>query len=164
MTSGSTDDRPRRAMRQRLAAVPVLVVFAVLLSACSGTEAAPPENKAEKTSERATTKASSEPVPTFSGPRYTVEQLATKLGCTATFRGRTKGFRQGSCTKDGEEIVLLDFESAKDQYVWLDDAIGFGGIYLVGNGWGLSGVSEEWMAAQSKTLGGTVEDRDSWDS
>lgn len=160
MTHGSTNGAPRH----RLAAVPVLVAVAVLLSGCSGTDAAPPENKPEKKSEKTASQPSTQPIPQFSGPRYTVEQLAAKYGCTAKFRGTTKGFRQSSCTKDGEEIVLLDFESARDQYVWLDSAIAYGGIYLVGNGWGLSGVSEEWMEAQGKTLGGTVEDKDSWGS
>lgn len=158
MKRGSTEDRPRRTARHRLAAVPVAI--ALLVSGCSDTDAAPPE---EKKPERPTT-ASSEPIPEFSGPHYTVEQLATKLGCTAKLRGPTKGFRQGICTKDGEEIVLLDFESNRDQYLWLTRAIGAGGIYLVGDRWGLSGVSEEWMEAQGKTLGGKVEDKNTWGS
>lgn len=154
MVHGTTGDRPRRSPRHR-AAVPVLIAIAVLLGGCGGTDAAPPEKRPEKT----TTTTSSEPA-----PQYTVEQLAAKLGCTATFRGPTKGFRQGNCTKDGESIVLLDFETAENQKLWLGDAIAFGGIYLVGDRWALSGVSKEYMESLSKTLGGTVEDKQSYGS
>lgn len=157
MAHGST------AGRHRLAVVPaiVLVVVAVLLGGCSGTEAAPPEKKVP-------VQAPQPPVPTMGsladGPQYTVEQLAAKLGCTAKFRGPTKGFRQAACAKDGEEIVLLDFASERDQFLWLDRAIGWGGIYLVGNRWGVSGVSKEWMASLGKTIGGSVQDRSTWRS
>lgn len=152
---GSTGGRP---VRHRLAAVPALVAAAVLLGGCAGTDSAAPENKPAKTSEQPAT-TSDKPA-----PRYTVEQLAAELGCTAKFRGPTKDFRQASCTKDGEPIVLLDFETPEGQSLWLENAIGFGGIYLVGDGWALSGVSEEYMESLSKTLGGTVEDKKSYGS
>jgi len=159
MTHGSNDDRARR----RLAAIPVLVALVVLLGGCGGTDAAPSENTpsktAEKKPEQTATPTSSKPA-----PKYTVEQLAAKLGCTATFQGPTKGFRQGKCTKDGEPFELFDFENAENQRLWLDDAIAFGGIYLVGDRWVLSGVSKEYMQGLSKTFGGTVEDRESYGS
>jgi len=151
MTSGSTDDRSRH----RLSAVPVLVAVAVLLGGCGGTDAAPPANESEK----AATTTSSEPA-----PRHTVEQLATKLGCTPKFRGPTKGFRQASCMKDGEPVLLFDFETAEGQHTWLDNAISFGGVYLVGDRWAVSGVSEKYMEQLSKTLGGTVEDKKTYGS
>jgi hypothetical protein len=160
MTHGSTHDRPRRAARHRLAAV---LAVAVLLSGCGGTDPAAPDNEPENKQEKTSEKKPEQTITPRPGPHYTVEQLAAKLGCTPKFRGPTKGFRQGFCTKDGEEIVLLDFESARDQYLWLTRAIGAGGIYLVGDRWGLSGVSEEWMESQGKILGGTVEDKYTWD-
>ncbi len=156
---GTTDIRPRRAARHQLAAVPVLVAVAVLLSGCGATDAAPPEKTSEKKPAQTTTTTS-----TNAAPRYTVEQLAAKLGCTATFRAPTKGFRQGSCTKDGKPFVLLDFENSENQDLWLENAIAFGGIFLVGDRWALSGVSKEYMDTLSKTLGGTVEDKKSYGS
>ena len=160
---GTTNDRPRRAARHRLTAVPVLVATALLLSGCGNTDAAPPENKpeqkTEQKSENPTTTTSSKPA-----PHYTVEQLAAKLGCTATFRAPTKGFRQGSCTKDGKPFVLLDFENVENQDVWLENAISFGGIFLVGDRWALSGVSKEYLESLCKTLGGTVQDKESYGS
>ncbi len=152
MKSGSTDDRSRN----RLSAVPVLVAIAVLLSGCGGTDAAPPEKEPEQAT---TTTTSSKPA-----PRHTVEQLASKLGCTPKFRGPTKGFRQASCMKDGEPVLLFDFETAEGQHTWLDNAISFGGVYLVGDRWALSGVSEEYMESLSKTFGGTVEDKKTYGS
>lgn len=162
VTHGSTYGRPRRAARHRLAAIPVLVAVAVLVSGCGDGDAASAENKPEHTQQTkttTTTTTSSKPA-----PRYTVEQLAAKLGCKAELRGPTKGFRQASCKIDGEPYVFLDFEDAEGQRLWLDEAIGWGGIYLVGDRWAMSAKSKEYMESLSKTLGGTVEDKQSWHS
>jgi len=156
MVPGTTHARP--------AALPVLLAalvaaLAVLLGGCGGTEAAPPAKKPEKTSEKP------QPATTTSGkpaPHYTVEQLAAKVGCKVTFRGPTKGFRQGECTKDGKPYVILDFTDADNQSAWLDNAISFGGVFLVGDRWALSAVSKEFLESLGKTLGGTVEDKTSY--
>jgi hypothetical protein len=132
-----------------------VLAAAVVLAGC-GDSADTASSEKDKPATTTSATASSKPA-----PRYTVEQLAAKLGCTAGFRGPTKGFRQGSCTKDGKSFVLLDFTSAENQRLWLDDAISFGGIYLVGDRWALSGVSKQYMQSLSKTFGGTVEDRHS---
>jgi hypothetical protein len=156
-TAVSRDMVPATIHARPAALIAALVTaLAVLLSGCGGTEAAPPAKKPEKTSEK------TQPPATTSGkpaPHYTVEQLAAKVGCTATFRGKTKGFRQGECTKDGKPYVILDFTDADNQAAWLDNAISFGGVFLVGDRWALSAVSKEYLQSLSKTLGGTVEDK-----
>jgi hypothetical protein len=150
---GST--RPRR-----LRAAPVLVALSMLLMAGCGddTEPAAKSSTAPTTSKPATTSApaaSSKP-----GKVYTVEQLAAQLGCTPKLQGKSKGFRQANCTVDGDSIVLLDFETADGQRDWLEYATLYGGVYLVGERWLLSGKSEEYMAGLQKTLGGTIQEGD----
>jgi hypothetical protein len=125
----------------------------VLTAGCGNTTT--PEAETE-----ATTGPSSVPTTTDTAPAkaYTVEQLATELGCTPQFQGKTKDFRQATCAAEGTNFVLLDFETAEGQRAWLDTAIMYGGIYLSGERWVLSGESKQYMEDLRTTLGGTIEE------
>jgi hypothetical protein len=90
--------------------------------------------------------------------RLTVQQLATTIGCAAKLAGKAADFRQASCTAAGARFVLLDFDTAKAQRAWLDEAIPYGGVYLVGDRWALSGESALYLRNLQVTLGGAIEE------
>jgi hypothetical protein len=87
----------------------------------------------------------------------TWQELADVIGCEARLQGRAADFRQAACVKDGDTFVLLDFDTKKGQRDWLEYAMLYGGIYLVGDRWVLSGRSKEYMEGLRSTLGGKVE-------
>ncbi|MGP3912511.1 hypothetical protein [Nonomuraea sp. 10N515B] len=89
---------------------------------------------------------------------YTVQQLASVIGCTAKITVKALDYRQGECTSDGIAYVFLDFDTAEGQREWLDYAEMYGGVYLAGDRWVLSAKSKSFMQELSKKLGGTVED------
>lgn len=90
--------------------------------------------------------------------RLTVSQLAATLGCAAKVAGKAADFRQATCTAAGARFVLLDFDTAKAQRDWLDEAVPYGGVYLVGDRWALSGESALYLRNLQVTLGGAIED------
>jgi hypothetical protein len=95
---------------------------------------------------------------------YTVEQLATTIGCTAEITLKALDYRKGECTRDGIPYVLLDFQTVQGQREWLDYAEMYGGLYLVGDRWALSAKSKSFMQELSKKLGGTVEEHETGNS
>ncbi|MPZ83268.1 MAG: hypothetical protein GEV28_23895 [Actinophytocola sp.] len=91
----------------------------------------------------------------------TVQQLAAAIGCTPLLAGKAADFRQASCTPDGtQQIVLVDFDTVEGQRTWLDLSQDYGGVYLVGERWALSGNSKKYMEELSGKLGGDVEEGD----
>lgn len=88
---------------------------------------------------------------------YTVEQLAAEVGCEPEFQGTASDFRQAGCTADDKQYVLLDFTSEEKQRAWLDDALPYGGTYLVGERWIMSGSSPRSMEELRGKVGGTLE-------
>lgn len=90
---------------------------------------------------------------------YTVQQLASAIGCDAKVTLKAKDYRQAECTHEGIKYWLFDFDQASGQREWLDYAEMYGGIYLTGDRWALSAKSKEYMVELSKKIGGTVEVR-----
>jgi hypothetical protein len=88
---------------------------------------------------------------------YTVEQLATKLGCKPTFQGKAKDYRQAACDVEGQNVLLAQFDKESGMQDWVASAIQYGGVYLVGERWVLSGKSVEYMRDVQKDLGGQIE-------
>jgi hypothetical protein len=138
----------------RTLTLPALVAAAVLLAGCSGGGAASTASDAHA----GHTMTSSQPS-TSSKPAQvmTVQQLAATLGCQATV-SKAADYRQARCTAAGTDFVLLDFDTAEGQRAWLDLAVAYGGVYLVGNRWALSGKSKEYLETLRNTLGGTIEE------
>jgi len=86
------------------------------------------------------------------------QQLASTVGCEAKLQGKAADFRQAACVMDGETYVFLDFDTTKGQRDWLEYAVLYGGIYLVGERWVLSGKSREYMESLRPKLGGNIEE------
>jgi hypothetical protein len=106
----------------------------------------------------ATTKSWPAPKPT---KPYTVEELATKIGCTPDFQGTTTDFRQAMCKTGKDKYLLLDFVTDKGQKDWYENAILYGGSYLVGERWILTSTSEKQMVTLQDKLGGKIEQDES---
>lgn len=92
---------------------------------------------------------------------YTVEELAAKVGCTASIQGTTADFRQANCKVGKTDFLMLDFVTAAGQDAWYEGAIPYGGSYLVGERWILTSSSEEEMVKLQDELGGAIEQDES---
>ncbi|HEV2783704.1 MAG TPA: hypothetical protein VGX25_30320 [Actinophytocola sp.] len=87
----------------------------------------------------------------------TVQELADTVGCRAKVTVKGADFRQATCSAPGADVVLLDFDTAEGQRAWVDGAKSYGGVYLVGNRWALSGMSADFMRSMQGLLGGAIE-------
>jgi hypothetical protein len=102
----------------------------------------------------ATTKSWPAPKPTKA---YTVEELASTIGCTPEFQGKAADFRQAACQVGDTKYMLLDFVTTEGQDAWFEYAILYGSPYLVGERWILTSSSEEQMVKLQDELGGKIE-------
>jgi hypothetical protein len=101
-----------------------------------------------------------QPAATVSGKpaqAMTVQQLAVAVGCEPKSAGTMAGFRQAYCDAGGTRLVLVDFDTASTQRDWLDEAVPYGGPYLVGDRWAVSGGSRDYLAGVQGVLGGNLE-------
>ncbi|HEU5475343.1 MAG TPA: hypothetical protein VFV67_32270 [Actinophytocola sp.] len=89
--------------------------------------------------------------------QLTVDQLAAEVGCTPTSPIKGADFRQANCKASGTNLILLDFDTAEGQRAWVDLSKDYGGVYLVGNRWTLSGNDRDYMLALQTRLGGALE-------
>lgn len=120
-----------------------LAALAALLAGC-GDRAAPAAEPA--------------PASTAASKAYTIEQLAAAVGCTPKSGGRTTDFRQANCTVGGDDFMFLQFDDASRQRDWLRYATLYGGVYLAGDRWVLSGRSKEYLLELQAELGGEIEE------
>jgi hypothetical protein len=88
---------------------------------------------------------------------YTVEEIATTIGCTPAFQGTTTDFRQASCKTGDTDYMLLDFTTADAQDSWFEYAILYGSPYLVGERWIITSSSNDEIAKLQDELGGSIE-------
>lgn len=86
----------------------------------------------------------------------TVEQLATTLGCPAKVTLTAADYSQATC----HDLVFVNFATAEGQRAWLDGSEMYGGVYLVGERWALSGNSADYLETVQGVLGGTIERTD----
>ncbi|WP_031069579.1 hypothetical protein [Streptomyces sp. NRRL S-118] len=91
--------------------------------------------------------------PTATG---TLEQLAAKAACEPEISTDAEELRQAKCeTRDGA-YVLTTFATDRGQREWINEANDYGGTYLVGRKWVVSG-DEKVVTALRGRLGGDVE-------
>jgi hypothetical protein len=90
----------------------------------------------------------------------TLEAMGKAVGCTTAPQeaGKTLDFRQGVCTSADAQFVLLTFDKAEGQRAWLDTAMIYGGVYLVGDRWVLSADPRSEMEKLRGELGGKIEE------
>lgn len=107
-----------------------------------------------------TTSTSTRDTPSLPTRYFTVQELAATVGCEATVEGRAADFRQATCTMSGDKFTFVDFDTDTGQREWLDYATAYGGVYLVGERWALTGKSADYLETLLPTLGGKIEGGD----
>jgi hypothetical protein len=90
----------------------------------------------------------------------TVQQLAGSLGCPARLEGKFADYRQVPCQYKGKKLILLDFDSAKGQSDFLAASKSYGGVYLVGERWLITGNSLAEISPLQDMFGGKIEQGD----
>jgi hypothetical protein len=147
-----------------LRAVPVLVAVLIVLAGCGAGDGEPATGHAAQHAagnqdhQGGTHPGGSNPPANAAQPakQMTVQQLATALGCAPTVTAGAD-FRQATCTSPTDRYVLVDFDTAEGQRAWLNGGLMYGGIYLIGDRWALSGKPKEYLQFLQGTLGGTIE-------
>ncbi|MFG2195980.1 hypothetical protein [Streptomyces sp. NPDC048639] len=89
-----------------------------------------------------------------------VEKIADRTGCTAEIRTEADELREGVCRTAQGEYLVTTFPKEKFKLVWLDSASMYGGTYLVGPRWAISGKPALVEKLRTKVGGKLKELRD----
>jgi hypothetical protein len=90
----------------------------------------------------------------------TVLQLAKGMGCKPQLGGKFSDYRLASCEYKGKKLVLTDFDTTEGQSVFLDNSKDYGGFYLVGVRWLITGNSLAEVSPLQDLFGGRIEKGD----
>ncbi|MFH8346435.1 hypothetical protein [Streptomyces sp. NPDC018045] len=91
------------------------------------------------------------------GPPASMARIAAALGCRADVIIDAQELREGGCTTGAGVFRILTFSSDAKKRAWLTEAKAYGGTYLVGTRWSVTGPSRSALAPLQATLGGAVE-------
>ncbi|MDK1472408.1 hypothetical protein QNO07_03030 [Streptomyces sp. 549] len=136
----------------RSAAVAASLTGVLLLAGCGG--GADPTEPTGSASKR---NGASDAPSTATG---TLEQLAAKTDCKVNVEIDVDDLRRGMCTTKQGRFVLATFTTSKGQQSWLDEAMPYGGTYLVGKRWVAVGEPKVLGSVRGR-LGGEVEEGES---
>jgi hypothetical protein len=91
------------------------------------------------------------------GAPATVEEIAAKTGCAKPqMQVEADELRQGVCKTGKGQYSVTTFATEKGKQEWLDDALSYGGAYLIGTRWIVLGNTPEMLESFRQTLGGSV--------
>jgi hypothetical protein len=90
------------------------------------------------------------------GGPATVEEIAARTGCRPTIQVEAADIRQGMCKTSKGQYSVTTFTSERGKQEWLDDALSYGGAYLIGTRWIVLGNTRELLESFRTTLGGDV--------
>jgi len=140
---------PRRGRNHRITVLRLgtLVGGLALVSACGGGE-----DDTARTPRPS--KSSAAPAAGIVAPAR-IEVIAGLAGCKAEIRIEADELREGLCHSQQADYRITTFPAEKYKEAWLDAASVYGGRYLVGPGWVVSGKAEHLEQARSR-LGGTI--------
>ncbi|MFI2238354.1 hypothetical protein [Streptomyces chrestomyceticus] len=97
------------------------------------------------------------PSPGPAGPPASMARIAAALGCRADIILDAQELREGGCTTRAGVFRILTFSSDAKKRAWLTEAQAYGGSYLVGTRWSVTGPSRNALLPLRNSLGGTVE-------
>ncbi|KAA6212580.1 hypothetical protein CP973_24710 [Streptomyces albofaciens JCM 4342] len=97
------------------------------------------------------------PSPGVTGPPVSLARIAAALGCRAEVIVDAQEIREGGCTTGAGTFRLLTFSSDAKKRAWLTEAQAYGGTYLVGTRWSVTGPSRSALAPLRAALGGSLE-------
>ncbi|OKH99144.1 hypothetical protein A6A06_26570 [Streptomyces sp. CB02923] len=84
-------------------------------------------------------------------------RIASALGCRADVIIEAQELREGGCTTGAGVFRILTFSSDGKKRAWLTEAQAYGGTYLVGTRWSVTGPSRSALLPLRRALGGTIE-------
>lgn len=90
-------------------------------------------------------------------PGISVEEIAGVLGCTAELSVEADELRQGACETAQGAYSVATFAADQGLRSWLAETRTYGGVYLVGDRWVVTGPSAQALTALHDRLGGTLE-------
>ncbi len=90
----------------------------------------------------------------------TVQQLASGMGCKPQLGGKFADYRLASCEYKGKKLVLTDFDTVDGQSIFLENSKDYGGVYLVGERWLVTGNSLAEISPLQDMFGGKIEQGD----
>ncbi|MDH2427154.1 hypothetical protein [Sphaerisporangium sp. TRM90804] len=91
------------------------------------------------------------------GAPATVEELAAKTGCAKPqMQVDAAELRQAMCKTAKGQYSVTTFATEQGKQKWLEDALDYGGAYLIGTRWIVLGNTEEMLESFRGQLGGTV--------
>ncbi|EFL21020.1 MULTISPECIES: hypothetical protein [Streptomyces] len=92
------------------------------------------------------------------GKPAALTQIADAIGCKATIVTEADELRQGACqSSKGDRYTMVTFATAKGQKDWLNTSKDYGGMYLVGTRWSVTGQSSGSLKPLRAKLGGAIE-------
>lgn len=90
----------------------------------------------------------------------TVQQLASGMGCTPELGGQYADYRLAWCEIEGGKMVITEFDTVEGQTAWLKHSKDYGGVYLVGERWLVTGNSLAEISPLQDKFGGKIEQGD----
>ncbi|MCT4353024.1 hypothetical protein M5362_07770 [Streptomyces sp. Je 1-79] len=85
-----------------------------------------------------------------------LEQIAERAGCAPDLQTDAAELRQAQCATDDGKYVLTTFATDRGQREWLNESKDYGGSYLVGRKWTVSGDAGTVEQVRER-LGGRIE-------
>ncbi|WP_214411766.1 hypothetical protein [Sphaerisporangium fuscum] len=96
--------------------------------------------------------------PADAGQPLTLKELAGRTGCAKPqIQTDSDELRQGVCKTDKGQYALVTFSTDQGKRDWLTEAKEWGGNYLVGNKWVISGNDPALLQSFSQEVGGSLE-------
>ncbi|MFF4099158.1 hypothetical protein [Streptomyces sp. NPDC001903] len=139
-----------RSPRTAASATAAAALLATLLcGGCAARVAAGPQAPTDPSSSAAPAPAAARPAP--------LQTIADALGCTPETTVDAEELREGACGSGQEGFRMATFTSEQGRQTWLTEAQMYGGTYLVGPTWVITGASAEALAGAHTRLGGTIE-------
>ncbi|SCF90090.1 hypothetical protein [Streptomyces sp. MnatMP-M17] len=119
----------RRSYRPRTAALLAVLLMPPLVLGCSA--ASSPQSKSSSQAPNSDSRVTAAPA--------NVEKIASMTNCTVELRTEADELREGVCVTPQGNWIVTTFPAEKFKRSWLDAASMYGGTYLVGPRWAISG-------------------------
>jgi hypothetical protein len=84
-------------------------------------------------------------------------EIAAAIGCKANVITEADELRQGACKTREGQFTMVTFATDKGQHDWLSESKDYGGMYLVGKRWSVTGQSMGSLKPLRDKLGGSIE-------
>ncbi|MFD6890994.1 hypothetical protein [Streptomyces sp. NPDC059957] len=86
-----------------------------------------------------------------------LDRIAAALGCSPEVTVDAQEVREGACAVEGLAFRVATFSTAQGRAAWLAESRQYGGTYLVGERWIITGPSADALTPARTALGGTLD-------